>query len=297
MKRVFLLVATNLLIMVMLSVVLAVLQSVFGVSLGGWPGYLAWASVFGFGGAFVSLWLSKWVAMMSTGGTIIPELTRVPREVEILATVRKHADLLKIRMPEVAIYPAGDVNAFATGPTKNRSLVALSEGLLSQLTKEERDAVIGHEMAHVANGDMVTMTLIQGVLNTFVLLLSRVAGMALGGALGGDRSGSAGSQIGFVVGSIAGQLLFGLLASVVVCWFSRKREFRADQGGASLTSRAQMVSALQAIDRSHSASSLPASIQAFGIRSDKIKGLFMTHPPIEDRIRALSMPRLGEARG
>lgn len=286
MKRVFLLVATNFAILIVLGIVLAILQSQFGLELDGYLGLLVIAAVFGFGGAFISLAMSKWIAKRSTKAHVIGQ----PRnEVEswLLSTVKRQADAAGIKMPEVAIYDAPEMNAFATGPSRNNSLVAVSTGLMRDMSRDEVEAVLAHEVSHVANGDMVTMTLLQGVLNTFVIFLSRI----IGGIV--DRvvfKNDRGYGPGYWITVIVAQIVLGVLASIIAMAFSRHREFRADAGGAKLASREKMISALERLGKSYGQSTLPESVEAFGISgrvSGGMKRLFMSHPPLAERIAAL----------
>ncbi|TXK65826.1 protease HtpX [Alkalisalibacterium limincola] len=286
MKRVFLLVATNFAILLVLGIVLAILQSQFGLELDGYLGLLVIAAVFGFGGAFISLAMSKWVAKRSTKAHVIGQ----PRnEIEswLLSTVKRQADMAGIKMPEVAIYDAPEMNAFATGPSRNNSLVAVSTGLMRDMSRDEVEAVLAHEVSHVANGDMVTMTLLQGVLNTFVIFLSRI----IGGIV--DRvvfKNDRGYGPGYWITVILAQIVLGVLASIIAMAFSRHREFRADAGGAKLASREKMISALERLGKSYGQSTLPESVEAFGISgrvSGGMKRLFMSHPPLSERIAAL----------
>ncbi|MDB5860462.1 MAG: htpX [Ramlibacter sp.] len=285
MKRILLFVLTNLAVVVVLGVVASLLGvnrylTASGLNLGM---LLAFAAIMGFGGAIISLLISKPVAKWSAGVQVI-DGTGSADEAWIVATVRKFADQAGIGMPEVGIFQ-GEPNAFATGAFKNSALVAVSTGLLQGMTREEVEAVIGHEVAHIANGDMVTMTLIQGVMNTFVVFLSRVIGYFVDGALskGENRSGPG---IGYYVTTIVLDILLGFLAAIIVAWFSRQREFRADRGSANLMGRKQPM--IQALARLGGMvpGQLPKSIQAFGITSGVGK-LFSTHPPIEERIAKL----------
>jgi len=285
-KRVALFLLTNLLVIVLLSVVLRVF---------GFTGYLdaqgiglnyeqlaIFAAVFGFGGSFISLFISKWMAKRATGAKVI-ENPRNNTEAWVLETTHRLAAKANIGKPEVAIFE-GPANAFATGWNRNNALVAVSTGLLGQMDQREAEAVIGHEIAHIANGDMVTLTLIQGVVNTFVIFFARIAGHFV------DRvilKTERGRSMGGFVATIVFEIIFGLLASIVVMWFSRLREYRADEGGAELTSREAMVSALRVLG-SKEAQSLPQQVAAFGINGGGgFMSLMRSHPPIEDRIRAL----------
>jgi heat shock protein HtpX len=285
MKRIFLFVLTNLAVVVVLGIVASLLGvnrylTANGLNLGQLLGF---SLIMGFGGAIISLLLSKPIAKWSAGVQII-EQPRNADEAWIVETVRKFADQAGIGMPEVGVFQ-GEPNAFATGAFKNNALVAVSTGLLQGMTRDEVEAVIGHEVAHIANGDMVTMTLIQGVMNTFVVFLSRVIGYLVDGFLskGENRSGPG---IGYFVTTIVLDILLGFLAAIIVAWFSRHREFRADRGSAQLMGRKQpMINALARLG-GMVPGELPKSIQAFGITSGVGK-LFSTHPPIEERIAAL----------
>ena len=287
-KRVALFLATNLAVMLLLGLVLSVLQSVFGVRLGQNGQLLAFAAVFGFGGAFISLLISKWMAKRSTGMVLIVE-PKSDSERWLVDVVRRQSQAAGIKMPEVGIYDAPEINAFATGPSRNNSLVAVSTGLLRAMSRDEAEAVLGHEISHVANGDMVTMALIQGVVNTFVIFLSRIVARVIDAAVSGNRDSSGPSFFYYIV-VFALDLVFGMLAQVVVMWFSRYREFRADAGGAHLAGKEKMIAALQRLGQTYGASSLPSSVKAFGISggiAHGMRGLFMSHPPLEQRIQRL----------
>jgi len=285
MMRVMLFIATNLAVMVLLGAILWVLENVFGVRLGtGTGGLLVMSGVFGMGGAFISLALSKWMAKRSTGAHVIDK-PRNEAEAWLLATVKKQAEAAGIGMPEVAVYDAPDLNAFATGMNRNNALVAVSTGLLRGMERREVEAVLAHEISHVANGDMVTLTLIQGVLNTFVIFLSRIVGNIIDGMLRGNREGGGGGIFYFLIVMVL-QVVFGLFASVIVAWFSRKREFRADAGGARLEGRDAMIAALERLKGNHDQTALPKEIAAFGI-SGGVGALFASHPPLDVRIAAL----------
>ena len=288
MKRIVLFLATNLAIMLLLSVTARLLgldsylhQS--GLSMG--P-LLLFCGVMGFGGAFISLAISKWSAKQSLGVRVI-ETPSSSTEFWLMETVRKYADQAGIQMPEVGIYDAPEVNAFATGMSKNSSLIAVSTGLLEQMTRSEAEAVLGHEVSHAANGDMVTLTLIQGVVNTFVMFLSRVIGQLVDRVIFKTERGQGPA---FFVTMIVAELVLGVLASMIVMAFSRYREFRADDGGASLAGRQNMIAALERLNRLHTAP-LPDKMAALGISGGLGRGmlgrLFMTHPPLEERIAAL----------
>ena len=286
-KRIGLFLATNLAVMVLLGIVLSVLQGVFGVTLGNNGVLLVMAALFGFGGSLVSLLMSKWMAKRSTGAHVVGQ-PRNEAEQWLLATVGRQAEAAGIKMPEVAIYDAPEINAFATGPSRNNSLVAVSTGLLQQMGRNEAEAVLAHEVSHVANGDMVTMALIQGVLNTFVIVLARLVGRVIDSYLSGNREGGPG--FGYYIIVFVLDMVFGLLASMIAMWFSRHREFRADAGGANLAGRDKMVAALQRLSLNHGANTLPKQVAAFGISGaigHGLKRLLMSHPPLEERIAAL----------
>ncbi|MGE0810737.1 MAG: protease HtpX [Immundisolibacter sp.] len=285
MKRVFLFVLTNLAVMLVLSVALGIIMPLLGIrpEQGGMAPLLVFAAVFGMGGAFISLAMSKWTAKRMVGAQVI-EQPQTELETWLVNTVRRQAELAGIGMPEVAIYDAPDVNAFATGMSRNNALVAVSTGLLRGMSRDEAEAVLGHEVSHVANGDMVTLTLIQGVLNTFVIVFSRLVGQFVDRAVFRNEEGHG---AGFFVASMVAQVLFGILASVIVMWFSRQREFRADRGGATLAGRGKMIAALQRLQAAHQPSALPDQMAAFGINGRGVSRLFMSHPPLEERIAAL----------
>jgi heat shock protein HtpX len=290
MKRIALFVATNIAVLAVIYLVLNLLgvESVLAangrdIDLGA---LLVFSAVVGFSGSLISLAMSKWIAKMSTGARVI-DAPRNTAESWLLNTVHRQADAAGIRRPEVAIYDSPDVNAFATGPTRNNSLVAVSTGLLSRLSEREVEAVLGHEISHVANGDMVTLTLLQGVVNTFVVFLSRIVGFVVDRVLLRNERGTG---PGFFLASLVAQILLGILASMIVMWFSRQREFRADAGGAKLAGRDSMIRALQGLQRSTQPAQLPEAMRAFGIsggRVGRFGRLFMSHPPLEERIAAL----------
>ncbi|WP_448506760.1 protease HtpX [Immundisolibacter sp.] len=291
MKRIVLFLATNLAIVLVLSISMRLLGvepylNEQGLNLGS---LLIFAAVMGFGGAFISLAMSKWMAKKSVGAQVI-STPRTPTEQWLVQTVARQAQAAGITMPEVAIWESPDVNAFATGMSKNRSLIAVSSGLLQKMTREEAEAVLGHEMAHVANGDMVTLALIQGVVNTFVLFLSRVIGHTVDRVIFRTENGHGPA---FWVTVIIADLVLGILASIIVMWFSRQREFRADTGGARLAGRGAMIAALERLASLHP-QPLPDKMAAFGIAgggAGGIKRLFMTHPPLAERIAALKAAR------
>jgi len=287
MKRVVLFLATNLAILLVLSVSMRVLGvepwlNQQGLNLGA---LLVFAAVMGFGGSLISLAVSKWMAKKTMGVRMI-EAPSNAIEAWVVDTVHKYARRAGIGMPEVGLYEAPDANAFATGMSRNKALIAVSTGLLQQMTREEAEAVLGHEVAHAANGDMVTLALIQGVVNTFVLFLSRVIGHTVDRVIFRTESGHGPA---FWVTVIIADLVLGVLAAIIVMWFSRQREFRADQGGANLAGRENMIAALERLNSLHP-QSLPDKLAAFGIAgggAGGLKRLFMTHPPLEDRIAAL----------
>jgi heat shock protein HtpX len=290
MKRVFLFLVTNLAIIVVLSITLRLLGverilDAQGVDLN-LNALLVFAAVFGFGGSFISLAISKWTAKRLTGARVI-EQPRSATEQWLVATVRRQAQQAGIAMPEVAIYDAPEINAFATGPTRNNALVAVSTGLLQKMSQDEAEAVLGHEVSHVANGDMVTLALIQGVVNTFVIFLSRVIGHLVDRVVFKTERGHGPA---FWITTIIAELVLGILASIIVMWFSRQREFRADTGGANLSSSRKMIAALERLQMNHGAGQLPDQMAAFGIAGglgSGIKRLFMSHPPLEERIATL----------
>lgn len=286
MKRILLFVVTNLAVVLVLGIVASLLGvnrylTANGLNL---AALLGFALIMGFGGAIISLLMSKPLAKWTSGVELI-EQPRNADEAWIVETVRRFAGQANIGMPDVGIFP-GDPNAFATGAFKNHALVAVSTGLLANMSREEVEAVIGHEVAHIANGDMVTMTLIQGVMNTFVVFLSRVIGYAVDSFLRKNDDESSGPGIGYYVTTIVLEIALGFLGSMVVAWFSRQREFRADAGAAQLMGRRQpMINALARLGGLHPAA-LPTSMAAMGIAGG-IGKLFSTHPPIEERIAAL----------
>jgi len=272
MRRIFYFLATNAAIMVVVSIVMMFLPAELRNQN---TSFLIMALLFGFGGSIISLLMSKSMAIRSAGVELIKD-PRNETEQWLLNTVARQAQEAGIGMPEVGIFYTDQVNAFATGANKNNALVAVSSGLLKSMTREEAEAVMGHEVAHVANGDMITLTLIQGVVNTFVIILARALAMAI------DRDGRG---IGYMVGYMGGQVVFGFLASIIVAFFSRQREFRADEGGAKYSSKQNMIAALERLKQGQ-AGELPDQLAAFGINSGMSK-LFSTHPPLEVRIEAL----------
>src|SRR5262245_51399549 len=287
MKRIVLLVATNFAILVVLSLTMQLLgvdrmlSQETGLNL---YGLLLMAAIFGFGGSFISLLISKWMAKMATGAQVIESPSNAT-ERWLVDTVRRQADKAGIGMPEVAVYDAPEINAFATGWNRNSSLVAVSTGLLSNMSQDEAEAVLGHEVSHVANGDMVTMGLIQGVLNTFVIFLSRVVGFVVDRVL---LKNERGYGPGYWVTTIVAELLLGIVAAISVAWFSRWREFRADAGGAAVAGRNKMIAALERLKLNQEQSTLPEQVKAFGISGGGgFMQLMRSHPPLEERIAAL----------
>jgi heat shock protein HtpX len=288
--RIMLFILTNLAVVLVLAVVLRVLGigrilDEAGVDLD-YSALLVLAAVIGFTGSFISLAMSKWIAKQATGAQVITQ-PRTETERWLLGTVQRLARESGIGEPEVAIYPSPDVNAFATGARRNHALVAVSAGLLQSMDREEAEAVLAHEVAHVANGDMITLALVQGVVNTFVIFLSRVIGHIV------DRTvfrTERGHGPGFIITALVAQVVLGILASLIVMWFSRRREFRADAGSARLRGPRPMIAALRRLQAIHEPAALPDSLRAFGIRGGGRSGLtrfFMSHPPLEERIAAL----------
>ena len=289
MQRVFLFLLTNIAIMVILSLTLRILgvesllaQNGSDLNLNA---LVIFSGIFGFGGAFISLAISKWMAKRMTGAKVI---TSPSNNIEkwLLDTVKKQSEIVGIKMPEVAIFPSPQMNAFATGASKNKALVAVSQGLLDSMNQGEIEAVVGHEMSHVANGDMVTLTLIQGVVNTFVIFFSRVIGHVVDRVILKNQRGHG---IGYFVTTIFAQIILSILASVIVMYFSRKREYVADTGGADLAGHQNMINALKRLGQKEP-EALPEQLAAFGIGEKPKTGwreLWSSHPPLEDRIKAL----------
>ncbi len=288
MKRIFYFLVTNLAIVLVLSITMRLLGvepflNANGLNLNS---LLIFASVMGFGGAFISLAISKWSAKQMSGAITI-ENPKTPDEIWLINIVKKQSQAVGIQMPEVAIFNSPVVNAFATGMSRNSSLIAVSSGLLEMMTKDEAEAVIGHEISHIANGDMVTLTLIQGVVNTFVLFFSRVIGYTVDKVVFKTRQGTGPA---FFITMIISELLLGVLASIVVMWFSRQREYRADLGGGQLAGKQKMIAALQRLKAQYESSALPKSIAALGVSGEQgvgLKELFSTHPSLDDRIARL----------
>jgi heat shock protein HtpX len=288
MKRIVLFLATNLAIMFILSIVVSMLGLEPMLANGGLnlPSLLVFCAIFGMGGSFISLAMSKWSAKRMVGAQVI-ETPANSTEFWLVETVRRQATAAGIGMPEVAIYDAPDVNAFATGMSRNSALVAVSSGLLQSMSRDEAEAVLAHEVSHVANGDMVTLALIQGVVNTFVMFFSRVIGHVIDRVVFKNERGHGPA---YFVTLIIAQMVLGVLASIIVMWFSRQREFRADAGAASLAGKQKMIAALQRLQLASAAAELPEQMAALGISGGVgggLKRLFMTHPPLEERIAAL----------
>ncbi|MDX5151644.1 MAG: protease HtpX [Acidiferrobacterales bacterium] len=289
-KRIVLFLATNIAILFVLNVTMRLLgiESILdqqGVDLN-LNALLVFAAVIGFSGSLISLAISKWSAKRMTGAQVIEQPSNATEQ-WLVNTVRHQAQRAGIGMPQVAIYDAPDVNAFATGWNRNNALVAVSSGLLRNMNSDEAEAVLGHEISHVANGDMITLALIQGVVNTFVIFLSRVIGHVVDRVVFKTERGHGPA---FWITAIVAELVLGILASIIVMWFSRQREFRADAGGASLAGKGKMIQALQALQRTYDQPHLPDQMAAFGIsgkRDGGLRRLFMTHPPLEERIARL----------
>jgi len=289
--RVLLYVATNFAIMLVLWGVIQVLGLDQALTQRGFQvgPMFAMCAIFGMGGSFISLLISKWMAKRATGARVI-EQPKSDAEAWLVQTVARQAQSAGIGMPEVAIFPSDSPNAFATGASRDKALVAVSEGLLRGMKRDEIEVVLGHEVSHVANGDMVTLTLIQGVLNTFVFFLARVIGYAVDQFVFRGQSNRGGGGIGYFVVVLFAQIVLGILASTIVMWFSRRREFRADAGGAQLGSRDGMIAALGSLKALSEGQSepLPDQIKAFGINDRSgFSRLFMSHPPLDERIDAL----------
>lgn len=284
MKRVFLLIATNLAVLLVASIVMSIL----GVNTSTMGGLLVFAAIFGFGGSFISLAISKWMAKKTMGCEVIVQ-PRDGMERWLVDTVARQAQQAGIAMPEVAIYQSPELNAFATGPSKNNSLVAVSSGLLYGMTPDEIEAVLAHEVSHVANGDMVTLTLIQGVVNTFVIFAARVvAGFIDNFISSNDEEGEGLGTFAYMGVVFVLDMLFGILASMIVAYYSRIREYRADEGGARLAGKEKMIAALERLRQGPEMEAMPASMSAFGINGKRsITELLMSHPPLEKRIDAL----------
>ena len=279
MKRVILFLATNFAILIVLGVALSILMPVLGIDSQSNGGLLLMCAVFGMGGSFISLAMSKWIAKRSIGAVVIEQPAN-QQETWLLDPVKRQANQASIGMPEVAVWDSPEINAFATGMNKNNALVAVSTGLLRTMTKDEAEAVLAHEISHVANGDMVTLALIQGVVNTFVYFFARIAASAL--------SRGSNNRFMYFMTVMFFQFVFGILASTIVMWFSRRREYRADEGGANLAGDKKMIAALQRLKGDSQESHLDGQLVAFGISGKKaMAALFLSHPPLEKRIAAL----------
>ncbi|MFC0140559.1 protease HtpX [Erwinia mallotivora] len=286
MMRIALFLLTNLGVMLVFGLIL----SLTGIQSSSVQGLMIMAGLFGFGGAFVSLLMSKWMALRSVGGEVI-EQPRNETERWLMQTIAQQAQQAGIAMPQVAIYHAPDINAFATGARRDASLVAVSTGLLQNMSRDEAEAVLAHEISHIANGDMVTMTLIQGIVNTFVIFISRIIAQIAAGFLSGDRNegeSSNGNPLVYFVVSMVLELVFGIIASIITMWFSRHREFHADAGSAKLVGREKMIAALQRLKTSYEPQEA-STMMAFCIngKSKSLSELFMSHPPLDKRIEAL----------
>ena len=296
-KRIALLVLTNFAVMAAIAIVINVLNAlgVFGHGefMQNYGPLVVLSGIAGFGGSFISLLASKWIAKWTTGARVITE-PRTSDEAWLLQTVQQLAERAGVATPEVAIYDSPELNAFATGATRNSSLVAVSSGLLSRMNRSEVEAVIGHELSHVANGDMVTLTLLQGVLNTFVIFFSHVIGRLIDSALRDRDDDRRGTGMGQFFATMVAQFVLGFLAMLIINAFSRWREFRADRGGANLAGRAKMIAALRRLG-SDQETALPKSMAAFGINGGGLVGLLRSHPPIETRIQALQAEGYGRA--
>jgi heat shock protein HtpX len=287
MQRIFLFLATNAAIMLVLTAVMFILNNVFGIHLGGQSHLLVMSAVIGFSGALISLFMSKMMAKRSMGVEIIEQPAN-ETEQWLVRTVKEQARRAGIGMPEVGMFHSPDPNAFATGWNKNAALVAVSTGLMQNMNRDEVEAVLAHEVSHVANGDMVTMTLIQGVVNTFVYFLASIIGRFVDRVIFKNEEGGYG--IGYMVSQMAAQIVLSFLASAIVMWFSRWREYRADAGSAQLAGRDKMIAALERLKQAHEPAEMPAEMAAFGIRGG-MKKFFSSHPPLEDRIAALRSGR------
>jgi heat shock protein HtpX len=284
MQRIMLFLGTNLAIIVVLGVFMNVILPAFGVQLGNTGFYLVLAFVFGMGGSFISLMLSKWMAKRATGAKVI-EKPGNAEEKWLMDTVARLAKQANIGMPEVAVFPAPEANAFATGASKNNSLVAVSVGLMRTMNRDEAEAVLAHEISHIANGDMVTMALVQGVLNTFVIFFARIVAQIINNAISRGNNSQGLGFFSYLAVVMVLEMVFGVLASIIAMWFSRQREYRADAGSASLVGAPKMIAALERLKTGQD-SQLEGQLVAFGIKG-KRKELFASHPSLDDRIAAL----------
>jgi heat shock protein HtpX len=283
MLRIALFLATNFAIMIVLTVVMSIISNVFGIQLGGYSRMLVISAIIGFAGALISLFMSKMMAKRSMGVQVIEQPSNATEQ-WLVSVVARQAKQAGIGMPEVGIFHAHDPNAFATGWNRNNALVAVSTGLLENMTQDEVEAVLAHEISHVANGDMVTMTLIQGVVNTFVYFFAMIIGRFVDRVVFKNEEGVG---IGYYVTQMIAQIVLSFLASIIVMWFSRWREYRADAGGARLAGREKMIAALQRLKQAHEPEEMPAEMAAFGIHGGEWKKLFASHPPLDERIEAL----------
>jgi len=290
MSRLFLFLATNMAVMLLLSITM----KLFGLDyylasrgMQGMDGLLIFSALLGFGGAFVSLAISKWMAKRSMGVKIL-ENPSTRQERWLVETIKYQAQKAGIGMPEVGVFNSPEPNAFATGMSRNNALIAVSTGLLQHMSQDEVEAVLGHEVSHVANGDMITMGLLQGILNTFVIFLSRIIGMFVDKVI---LKNNRGTGIGFYIVSFIAEIILGILASFIAAWFSRRREYRADEGGAELAGKHKMIAVLRALQRVSEPQGLPEQVAAFGILGGTggIRALMRTHPPLEERIKALEV--------
>lgn len=285
MKRIFLFLVTNLAVVIVLGIVLNLVFAFTGLNSQSIGGLLVLAAVFGFGGSFISLAMSKWIAKRSTGAQVIEQPSN-DTERWLVNTVTTQAEKVGIKCPEIAIYNAPDMNAFATGMSKNNSLVAVSTGLLNSMDQNEVEAVLAHEMSHIANGDMVTLTLIQGVVNTFVIFIARLLAGVIDNFFRSSDNESSGHGFSYFIIVMVLEVVFGILASTIVMYYSRQREFSADSGSAGLVGKDKMIAALKRLQQG-AEPELKGNMMAFGISGKRSKSLFMSHPPLESRIEAL----------
>ncbi|WP_221077077.1 protease HtpX [Agarivorans aestuarii] len=287
MKRILLFLGTNLAVVLVLGIVMNIVFSALGISTQSIGGLLIFCAIFGFGGSIISLLISKWMAKRSTGAQVITT-PRNQTEAWLVDTVARQAKAAGIGMPEVAIYNAPDMNAFATGAKRDDALVAVSTGLLDNMSRDEVEAVLAHEVSHIANGDMVTLTLIQGVVNTFVMFLARIIANLISSAMSNNNENGQGmGTLAYIATVFVLEMVFGILASIIVMWFSRQREYRADAGSAKLVGKDKMINALQRLGGSREPE-MEGSMMAFGINGKRaMSELFLSHPPLEKRIAAL----------
>lgn len=287
MKRILLFLGTNLAVVLVLGIVMNIVFSALGISTQSIGGLLIFCAIFGFGGSIISLLISKWMAKRSTGAQVITT-PRNQTEAWLVDTVARQAKAAGIGMPEVAIYNAPDMNAFATGAKRDDALVAVSTGLLDNMSRDEVEAVLAHEVSHIANGDMVTLTLIQGVVNTFVMFLARIIANLISSAMSNNNENGQGmGTFAYIATVFVLEMVFGILASIIVMWFSRQREYRADAGSAKLVGKDKMINALQRLGGSREPE-MEGSMMAFGINGKRaMSELFLSHPPLEKRIAAL----------